>query len=150
MFLHFKRLSEHAQAPKRGTSKSIGYDLATPIEITVKPFSVERIPLDISVTLPENCYGRLVERSSIGSLGLTTAGGVIDPDYKGNIHVILINHTKEPITVIKGQRICQLILERAEIFPVYEEKSPFSQGCETVFEEPNKQRRNKGFGSTGL
>jgi dUTP pyrophosphatase len=64
--------------------------------------------------------------------------GVIDSDYRGVIKVLLINHGQTEFTVNPGDRIAQLILERAEILRVEERE-----------ELPPSQRGESGFGSTG-
>lgn len=65
-------------------------------------------------------------------------GGVIDPDYRGEVSVILFNHGKVPYTVMPGDRIAQLILEKVAIIPV-----------EEVAHLSATDRGTGGFGSTG-
>jgi dUTP pyrophosphatase len=70
--------------------------------------------------------------------GIDVGGGVIDPDYTGELKVVLFNHDQNPFVIKPGYRIAQLILERCEVPPVLE--------VQRVVET---QRGQSGFGSTG-
>jgi len=63
------------------------------------------IPTDLAVELPHNCYGRIASRSGLAlNSFIEVAGGVVDRDYKGNVGVILYNHSDEDYTVEVGDR----------------------------------------------
>ena len=64
--------------------------------------------------------------------------GTIDADYRGEVGVILINHSKEPFTINDGERIAQLVIARHETIDWQE-----------VNELPETHRGEGGFGSTG-
>ncbi len=88
-------------------------------------------------------YGALVEdRSGLAMRGVTTLAGVIDPGYRGEIKVVLINITDAPITLAAGDRVAQLRLVRrieAEFVEV--------EGMDKA--ELATMRGAGGFGSTG-
>lgn len=65
--------------------------------------------------------------------------GVIDEDYRGNVGVVLFNHSNEDFKVNKGDRIAQLICERI-YYPDLVEVSNLSES----------KRADGGFGSTGI
>jgi dUTP pyrophosphatase len=69
---------------------------------------------------------------------IDVGGGVIDGDYRGNVGVILFNHSDEPFVVVRGDRIAQLICEKV-YFPVPEELLTLDA----------TERDEGGFGSTG-
>jgi dUTP pyrophosphatase len=72
--------------------------------------------------------------------GLDTLAGVIDPDYTGEIKVVLQNlDTAQPFVIRPGYRIAQLILEKFEVAEVVETTPPEAT-----------QRGEAGFGSTGV
>jgi dUTP pyrophosphatase len=72
--------------------------------------------------------------------GLDVGAGVVDPDYTGELKVVLFNHDPTQTFVIRpGYRIAQLIVE-PYVTPVVEE----------VFEVAETERGDAGFGSTGL
>ena len=88
---------------------------------------------------PPGCYGRIAPRSSMAVRGVDVAGGVVDADFRGEVKIILINNSLEPLTVNVGDRVGQLILER--IAHVKVEKSSTLSVTE---------RGSAGFGSTGV
>jgi len=136
--LKFKKLSEPAKLPSYGSNHAIGLDLRA-YEKTLLPIrEVTILPTGIAVEIPHGYYGRIAPRSGwAAKYGIDTLAGVIDPDYRGEINVVLYNHGNVPITIHEGERIAQLILERADRFtPVWGELS-------------DTQRGANGFGSTG-
>ena len=94
----------------------------------------------ISVAIPEGCYGRIAPRSGLAVKRFIDVGaGVIDADYRGEIGVVLFNHSDEDFVVKPGDRIAQLILEKIETPTVKEAE-----------ELPDTKRGTDGFGSTGV
>ena len=61
------------------------------------------------LSLPENSYGSIRDKSSLAVKGLLTLGGVIDSDYTGEI-IVIMTSSIEPIKIKKGQKIAQLIV----------------------------------------
>ena len=96
------------------------------------------IPLGIGVAIPEGYAGILVPRSSIAEKGLIIQTSVIDPDYTGEIHLIITNSTDESISLEKGQRVCSLVCLNV-LNPYIEE----------VEELQSTTRGTAGLGSTG-
>jgi dUTP pyrophosphatase len=92
--------------------------------------------------LPCGTYGRIAPRSGLAvKHGLDTLAGVVDPDYRGEIKVVLINtDMRVPFVIKPGYRIAQLILEKYEVADVIEV-------AETVVDT---SRGDAGFGSTGV
>ena len=91
--------------------------------------------------IPVNCAGLIFARSSMGAKrGLAPANkvGVIDPDYRGEVQVVLHNHSGETQTVAPGERIAQLLVTPV-LAPAFEE-------CDDL---TDTQRGTGGFGSTG-
>ena len=99
------------------------------------------VKTDIAVSFPQNCYARLAPRSGLAwKYHLDIGAGVIDSDYRGNIGVVVFNHSDNDFKVEKHMRIAQMILER------YEHNCKI---CE-VTDIDNTKRNTKGFGSSGL
>jgi dUTP pyrophosphatase len=138
--LKVKLLNEHAVAPERGSVGAIGYDLFASDNTIIPMGAYGMVPTGIAVAIPEGHYGRVAPRSGLAAKnGIDVLAGVIDADYRGEVKVILINHGREPLRVERGQRIAQLILERASVFPV-----------KLCAELDDTQRGESGFGSTGV
>jgi dUTP pyrophosphatase len=93
----------------------------------------------IAIAVPEGTYGRVAPRSGLASKHfIDTGAGVIDADYRGEVKVLLFNHSEVDFPVKEGDRIAQLVLERIYTPEV------------TVVEELEESVRGAGgFGSTG-
>ena len=107
---YFQRLSEKAISPHRATPGSVGYDLFTPIDFLIQPKEQKTVFLDPTVTPPEGYYAQLTSKSGLTVLyKLEVKAGVIDPDFTGNIRVVLKNNSDQPIECIAGEQIAQLL-----------------------------------------
>ena len=140
MSLGIKKLTNDAIMPTRGSDGAVGYDLYS-TEDTVVPCQAGRalVGTGISVVLPSGVYGRVAPRSGLAVKHCINVGaGVIDPDYTGEIKVVLFNHGENDFEIKRGDRIAQLVLERCETPPVKEIE---------IIEET--ARGSGGFGSTG-
>ena len=116
------RLTPNAILPARGTPGAAGYDLYASDGYVVFPGHRVVVSTGITVQLPPGTYGRVAPRSGLAvKHGLDTLAGVIDPDYTGELKVVLINTDQRVPFVIKpGYRIAQLILEKYELADVVE------------------------------
>ncbi|XP_051123665.1 deoxyuridine 5'-triphosphate nucleotidohydrolase-like [Andrographis paniculata] len=139
-FLRVKKLSEKATLPSRGSPLSAGYDLSSATETTVPARGKILIPTDLSIAIPEGTYARVAPRSGLTlKHSIDVGAGVIDADYRGQIGVILFNHSDVDFEVKVGDRIAQLILEKIETPEVTE-----------VDDLDSTARGSGGFGSTGI
>lgn len=94
---------------------------------------------DIQVEVPEESYGRVAPRSGLAVKNFIDVGaGVVDEDYRGNLGVVLFNHSDIDFEVKRGDRIAQFICERI-FYPVLEEVKSLT----------DTERGAGGFGSTG-
>lgn len=146
MELKIKRLREEAVLPFYATSGAAGMDLTAVCpggSITIAPMERALIPTGIAIELPDAGHAALLfARSSLGvkrGLSLPNGVGVIDSDYRGEIHVALVNLSGEPVEIYTGERIAQLVITPVtQVLPV------------EVKELGQTQRGEGGFGSTGL
>ena len=107
------KLSEHAKLPSRGSCQAAGLDLYSAQHCLLKPWSKEVIDTDIQIQLPSECYGRIAPRSSLAAKhSLDVGAGVIDPDFRGHVQVVLFNLGEKEYRIARGDRIAQLILEK--------------------------------------
>ena len=139
MSLRIKRLSEDAILPTRGSSGAVGYDLYSIDECIIPNSCRCLVRTGIAMVLPHGVYGRVAPRSGLSvKHGVHVGAGVIDPDYTGEVKVLLFNHGDAPLTIKKGDRIAQLILERCETPEIVE-----------IGKIQETERGDGGFGSTG-
>lgn len=140
MALCVKRLVPDAVLPSRGSADAVGYDLCSVEESVIPPGRRGVIGTGISVKLPAGVYGRIASRSGLSvKSGIEVGAGVVDPDYTGELKVVLFNHDKRKFVIKKGYRVAQLILEQCLTVPVDE-----------VDELPETVRGADGLGSTGV
>ena len=88
----------------------MGYDLFTPIDFLIQPKEQRTVFVDLAVTPPEGYYAQLMSKSGLMVLyELEVKAGVIDPDFTGNIGVVLKNNSNQPIGHVAGKQIAQLL-----------------------------------------
>ncbi len=115
-----------AIVPQQGSVGAAGYNLYSVDECTIPPQNVGVIDTGISTKFPATTYGRIASRSGLALNNyVEIKGGVIDPDYTGNIKVILHNYGSQDFHVKKKDRIAQLILEKYISPPVTDKKLSF-------------------------
>lgn len=134
------RLHPNAKLPTRGSPGAAGFDLYALGHATVAPGAHCVIPTGIAIEMPWGFYARVAPRSGLAvRKGINVHAGVIDPDYRGEVSVAVINHGANPWDIEPGDRIAQLILEyfwRGEAVEVHALS--------------NTERGTGGFGSTGM
>ena len=146
MALNVIKTIPSAILPVRASAGAAGYDLFSTDSYVVLPGRRVVVSTGITVQLPPGTYGRIAPRSGLAvKHGLDTLAGVIDPDYTGEIKVVLQNlDCTQPFVIRPGYRIAQLILENytvAEVVEVPTENTPLVDAT---------NRGAAGFGSTGL
>ena len=106
----FQKLSEKAISPHQATPGSVGYDLFTPIDFQIQPKEQKTVFTDLAIAPPEGYYAQLMSKSGLMVLyQLEVKAGVIDPDFTGNIGVVLKNNSDQPIERLAGEQIAQLL-----------------------------------------
>ena len=114
--LPFVKMLVNAVTPTRATEGSIGLDFYSPADYIIPPHSQLLIPTQIKLQIPLGHYGRLASKSGLAILHqLHVGAGVIDPDYTGEIMVLLINTASRVHPINRGDPIAQLILEQVSI-----------------------------------
>ena len=114
--LPFVKMSANIVTPTRATGGSVGLDFYSPVDYVVPPHSQLLIPTQIKLQIPLGYYGRLASKSGLAILHqLHVGAGVIDPDYTGEIMVLIINAASRDYSIRKGDPIAQLILEKVSI-----------------------------------
>ena len=91
----------------------MGYDLFTPIDFVIQTREQNTVFTDLAITPPEGYYMQLMSKSGLTVLyELEVKAAVIDPDFTGNISVVLKNNSDETIERIAGKQITQLLFIR--------------------------------------
>ena len=114
--LLFVKMSSEAVTPTRATEKLVGLDFYSPADYIIPPHSQLLIPTQIKLRIPLWHYGRLASKSGLAILHhLPVGAGVIDPDYTGEIKVLLTNTAPHAHSIVRGDPIAQLILEKVPL-----------------------------------
>ena len=88
----------------------MGYDLFTPVDFLIQPNKQKTVFIDLAVTPPEGYYAQLMSKSDFMVLyKLEVKAGAIDPDFTGNIGVVLKNNSDQLIECVAGKQIAQLL-----------------------------------------
>ncbi len=129
--------------PAYATALSAGMDLRANLEQPLVLGTLERalVPTGLHIELPAGYEAQIRPRSGLAAkhgISVVNAPGTIDADYRGEIKVVLVNLSKEPFTVIPGERIAQMVVARHEQVEW--------EAVETLEES---LRGSGGFGSTG-
>ncbi len=142
--VRIKKLNKNARTPSYGSECAAGADLCACTDgkkITIAPHTSQFIHTGIAVEIPTGFAGLVYARSGIAckrSLAPANKVGVIDSDYRGEIMVVLHNHSDEEQYIEDGERIAQLVIT-PYVTAVFDE-------VDELFETT---RGEGGFGSTG-
>lgn len=127
----------------RAHGKAAGYDIQAAETIVIEPGAVELISTGIFVSIPKGMEGQIRPRSSMGLKGIIipNSPGTIDCDYRGEVMVPLMNLRTEPYTVLKWDRIAQIIFAKTQEISLVQVDNRDLLGYTS--------RQEGGFGSTG-
>jgi dUTP pyrophosphatase len=105
--------------PQYATIHSAGLDLRADLEqsLVLKPHERAMVPTGLHIELPEGYEAQVRPRSGLAAkhgISIVNTPGTIDPDYRGEIKVILVNLSDVPFTLEPGERIAQMIIARFE------------------------------------
>ena len=137
-----KKLHPNAKLPTYGSAYAAGADLYACLDepVTIGPGETYWVSTGIALEVPVGCAGLVYARSSLGAKrGLAPANkvGVVDSDYRGEVRVVLFNHSGEPQTINPGERVAQFVITPV-VTPNYVEAE----------ELQDTDRGAGGFGST--
>lgn len=130
--------------PAYATSHSVGLDLSAAIEeeIIIDPGEISLVPTGIMVAVPAGYEAQIRPRSGLAvnhGLLIPNSPGTIDPDYRGEVKVIVLNAGKKPFTVSRGMRIAQMVIVPA-----------VQADIAIVQDLPPTERGEGGFGHSGV
>ena len=125
--------------PNRATLKSVGLDLYSPMNVLIPAHDKVLVDVGVALQIRMGYYGRIASRSGLAiHHHIHVGAGVVDPDYTGSIHVLLMKFSSQDHVIEKNHWIAQMILEKVA-YPVI---------CEVSQMLPTEHGA-KGFGSTG-
>lgn len=143
MIIKFRRLSEHAHVPHyaHGPAEDAGMDLRASEPAVLAPGVPFAVPTGLAIELSSGYEAQIRPRSGLAlkhAITVPNAPGTIDPGYRGEVKVILLNLGREEFRIERGDRIAQLVVARYEAI----------EWEETALAEST--RGGGGFGSSGV
>jgi dUTP diphosphatase len=106
-------LHPDARPPRRTRPGDAGLDLCCVEAFTLAPGERRMVPTGVAIALPPGVAGLVVPRSGLAArhgIALVNSPGLVDPNYRGELRVVLVNHGDEPFAADAGDRIAQLLL----------------------------------------
>ena len=144
MIVQIRRLPHHdgLPLPTRQTAGAAGYDVcsAEP-DFTIGPQQRRLVRTGLALAIPAGYEAQVRPRSGLAvkhGLTLPNSPATIDSDYRGELMIPMINLGHDPVVLVRGTRIAQLVFQRVEAVELQE-----------VTELPPSARGEGGFGSTG-
>ena len=138
-----KKLNPSVQLPSYKTNGASGMDLMASIEkqINLEPGKSCLVPTGLSVAFPKEYEIQIRPRSGLAAknnISILNTPGTIDSDYRGELKIIIFNHSNESFVINNNDRIAQMVLT-----PI------MKMELEETHELPETIRGEGGFGSTG-
>ncbi len=142
MQIRIKRIHPSAVLPvyAHGPEEDAGLDLRSVEAVTLEPGVPQAVPTGLQLEIPTGYEGQVRPRSGLAlkhAITVPNAPGTIDPGYRGEVKVILLNLGTQPFPIAVGDRIAQLVIARYEA--VAWEEAELSDSA----------RGEGGFGSSG-
>src|SRR5271157_2710267 len=142
MRIRIQRIHPAAVLPEyaHGPLEDAGMDLRAVETVTLEPGVAQLVPTGLTIEVPPGYEAQVRPRSGLAlkhAISMPNTPGTIDPGYRGEIRVILLNLGHEPYTVHAGDRIAQMIVSRYEAVE-------WEEG-----ELADSARGHGGFGSSG-
>jgi len=140
--MRIQKLRPEAVLPQyaHGPEEDAGMDLRAVESVTLEPGIPRLVPTGLAIEVPPGYEAQVRPRSGLAlkhAIAMPNAPGTIDPGYRGEIRVILLNLGRDPYTIQPGDRIAQMIVARYEAVEWQEE------------ELAQSRRGTGGFGSSG-
>lgn len=133
-----ERIGENAKLPHKALASDAGYDLFANDYYSLPAYGQALVSTGIKIKLPKHHVGLIWDKSGLATEGITTMGGVIDENYRGEIKVVVKNLSEDFFHIVPGQKIAQLLIQKIENLEIKEKKI-----------NDTTERQNNGFGSTG-
>ena len=145
--IRFRRLRPNSDAdiplPRYMTSQASGMDVFAAVAegVILEPGKIDLIPTGFAMALPQGFEAQVRPRSGLAvkhGIGLINSPGTIDSDYRGEVMIAVINLSRQPYTIQRGDRIAQMVINKIYQAEIHEVKQ-----LEAT------DRNTGGFGHTG-
>lgn len=141
--VYVKKLNEDAKIPEYMSENAVGADVNSIENVIIPVGKVKLVKTGLAPEIPNNLEIQVRSRSGLAAKNgvfVLNSPGTIDPDYTGEIGVILANFGEKDFEVKKGDRIAQLVIS----------EKPLAQFKEKIGDLKETERGSGGFGHTGV
>jgi dUTP pyrophosphatase len=141
--VYLKKLNEDAKIPEYMSENAVGADVTSIENVIVPVGKIKLVKTGLAPEIPNNLEIQVRSRSGLAAKNgvfVLNSPGTIDPDYTGEIGVILANFGEKDFEVKKGDRIAQLVIS----------EKPLAQFKEKIGDLKETERGSGGFGHTGV
>ena len=130
--------------PSYQTEGAAGMDIRVALdeEFCLEPGERALLPTGLIMAIPQGYEVQIRPRSGLAikhGITMVNSPGTIDSDFRGEIHLIVINHGQQAFTVKHGDRMAQMVVQRVHQAEIIQ-----------ASEVDDTQRGHAGFGSTGV
>lgn len=136
--LKVMRVNSQAKLPTKAHSDDAGYDLYSNDYYSIPAYGQALVDTGIKMQIPNGLAGLIWDKSGLANEGITTMGGLIDANYRGEIKVVVKNLSEDIYNIVPGQKIAQIIFQKIADFKIEEAN----------FNDKTK-RNDNAFGSSG-
>jgi dTMP kinase len=133
-----ERVSPEAKMPQLAHTGDAGFDLYAADYYSITAYGQALVATGVKIAIPSGHVGLVWDKSGLASEGITTMGGVIDSNYRGEIKVIIKNLSEDIFNIVPGQKIAQILIQEVKA-PILEDG--------LIANDTNRQAG--GFGSSG-
>jgi dTMP kinase len=136
--LLIERLHAQAKLPLKAHAGDAAYDLYSTDYYSLPPYGQALVSTGLKMAIPGGYAGLIWDKSGLAGEGITTMGGVIDSNYRGEIKVVVKNLSEIIFNIVPGQKIAQILIQPIVDLEIKEGKIT-----------DDTERRENGFGSSG-
>lgn len=133
-----EKILPDAKLPQKAHADDAGFDLYAADYYSIAPYGQALVRTGIKLAIPRGYVGLIWDKSGLAGEGITTLGGVIDSNYRGEIKVVVKNLSEDNFNIIPGRKIAQILIQSIAPVILSEEKI-----------NDKTTRAENGFGSTG-
>ncbi len=138
--IKIKKIARGAEIPFYAYKSDVGFDLRANETIELFPGEQKKVRTGLILEIPQGYVGFIRDRAGIVTkMGIHTSAGTFDPEFRGEVSILLVNLSEETASIEKGMKIAQMI-----IIPVIKPK------IIEVKKLSETERGEKSFGSTDL
>lgn len=137
-YLAVEKITASAKLPTKAHAGDAAYDLYALEAHSIAPYGQALIGTGLKIAIPQNHVGLIWDKSGLANEGITTMGGVIDSNYRGELKIIIKNLSEDMFNISPGQKIAQMLIQKIGDFPVQEKKL-----------NDLTERQDRAFGSSG-